>query len=98
MAGLHGGMGINTLCKEFLDEYDLPYSLREDFTRSMLRINEEKVDIFLGSHMQHNKTAEKAKRVKEGDRFAFVDPKEWVPYNLECIESLVRMVKKENEQ
>lgn len=34
-AGLHGGMGINTLSKEFLDKYSLPYELRNDFKRSM---------------------------------------------------------------
>ena len=30
-AGLHGGMGINTLSREFLLKYSLPFSLREDF-------------------------------------------------------------------
>ena len=95
-AGLHGGMGINTLSREFLDAYALPHSLREDFVRSMHRLNEERVDIFLGNHMQHNHTEQKAQRVKEGDRLAFVNPDEWRPYNLWCIENLNKMVKKEN--
>ena len=89
-------MGINTLSREFLDAYALPYSLREDFVRSMHRLNEERVDIFLGNHMQHNHTEQKAQRVKEGDRLAFVNPDEWRPYNLWCIENLNKMVKKEN--
>ena len=96
--GLHGGMGINTLCREFLDAYGLPYSLRDDFTNSMLRLAKEKVDIFLGNHMQHNRTAEKAERVKAGDKYAFVDPAEWEAYNLWCIENLANMVRKEAEQ
>ena len=94
-AGLHGGMGINTLCKEFLDKYSLPYSLRDDFVKSMLRLNEEKVDIFLGNHMQHNNTEEKAEKVKNGDVYAFVNPDEWNKYNIWCIENLNNMIKEE---
>ena len=45
-AGLHGGMGMNTLTDEFLTGYNLPFSLREDFRNSMKRLNEEHVDIF----------------------------------------------------
>ena len=98
IAGLHGGMGINTLCKEFLDKYDLPYTLREDFVRSMLRLNQEKVDIFLGNHMQHNHTERKAELVRSGNRLAFVDPDEWQAYNLWCIKNLENMIKKEKKQ
>lgn len=91
-AGLHGGMGINTLSKEFLDKYSLPYELRNDFKRSMLRLNEEKVDIFLGNHMQHNDTLGKADRVSKGEADAFINPDEWGKYNLWCIENLDNMV------
>lgn len=94
-AGLHGGMGINTLSKEFLDKYNLPYSLRDDFRNSMLRLNEENVDIFLGNHMQHNNTEEKAEKLKNGDKYAFVNPDEWRQYNLWCIENLENMIKQE---
>jgi metallo-beta-lactamase class B len=97
-AGLHGGMGINTLTREYLDKYALPYSLREDFRRSMLRLAKEKVDIFLGNHMQHNKTAEKADKARGGDRLAFVKSDEWSPYCLWCIENLNNMIKKEIEK
>lgn len=97
-AGLHGGMGINTLCREFLDKYSLPYSLRDDFKKAMLRLNDEKVEIFLGNHMQHNFTEEKAEKLKNGDKYAFVDPDEWAKYNLWCIENLENMVNKENEK
>ena len=96
IAGLHGGMGINTLCKEFLEKYDLPYTLRAAFVRSMLRLNEDHVDIFLGNHMQHNHTEKKATLVRSGDQRAFIDPSEWQPYNLWCIENLEKMIKKEN--
>jgi metallo-beta-lactamase class B len=97
-AGLHGGMGINTMCKEFLDKYNLPYSLRDDFVKSMYRLNEEKVDIFLGNHMQHNKTESKAKLLQEGNKYAYVDASEWQPYNLWCIENLNAMIARENAE
>ena len=95
-AGLHAGSGINTMCKEFLDKYGLPYSLREDFKASMKRLNEEKVDIFLGNHMQQNKTDEKAKEVLSGNKYAFVDPTAWQEYNLFCIDNLDKMIETEN--
>lgn len=94
-AGLHGGMGINTLERGFLEKYDLPFTLREDFCNSMLRLNQEHVDIFLGNHMQHNHTGEKYQRLLQGDAKAFVNPEEWQPYNLWCIENLKTMIEKE---
>ena len=94
-AGLHGGMGINTLSREFLNKYNLSYSLREEFKKSMLRLNEEKVDIFLGNHMQHNDTLGKLERLNEGVTDAFVLPDEWKQFNLLCIENLENMVERE---
>ena len=97
-AALHGGMGTNTLCHEYLDRYNLPYTLREDFVQSMLRLNEEKVDIFLGNHMQHNRTEEKAEMVKKGDKKAFIVPGEWEKANLSYIDNLNKLLDKENEK
>ncbi len=94
-AGLHGGMGINTLSADFLKKYDLPFSLRDDFKNSMLRLNKEKVDIFLGNHMQHNHTLEKAQMLKDGNLHAFINKNEWQAYNLWCIENLENMVNNE---
>lgn len=93
--GLHGGMGINTLTRDFLDKYNLPYTLRGDFINSMNRLNEERVDIFLGNHMQHNDTIGKAKRLENGDKYAFVNPNEWHIYNLWCIKNLENMISSE---
>ena len=89
-------MGIYTLSGDFLKTYSLPYTLREDFVRSMKRLNEERVEIFLGNHMQHNHTEQKAELIKSGSKLAFVDPDEWQTYNLWCIENLEKMIKKEN--
>ena len=92
-AGLHGGMGINTLSDEFLNRYNLPLSLRDDFRKSMLRLNEEKVDIFLGNHMQHNDTLGKYERLMKGETDAFINSDEWQPYNEWCIENMKNIEK-----
>ena len=94
-AGLHGGMGVNTLSAEYLNKYHLPFSLRDDFKNSMLRLNKEKVDIFLGNHMQHNNTLLKYQEIQKGNNKAFVNQNEWKPYNLWCIENLQNMVNEE---
>ena len=96
-AGLHGGMGTNTMTSEYLDKYSLPYTLRDDFRRSMHRLAEERVDIFLGNHMQHNKTCEKADRVRAGDKYAFVNADEWAPFAMWCIDHLEDVIKGEKK-
>ena len=96
-AGLHGGMGINTMCREFLDKYGLSYDCREKFANAMDRLKEERVDIFLGNHMQHNHTAERYARILEGDEKAFVRPEEWAEYAEWAKQNMLRMVEKENQ-
>jgi len=97
-AGLHGGMGINTMCRSFLEKYDLPFSLREDFKKAMDRLCEEDVDIFLGNHMQHNKTPERYQQVMAGDKEAFVDKSAWAEYAVWAKNNLIQMEQKENNQ
>ena len=45
--------------------------------------------------MQHNHTEKKAELIKSGSSLAFIDPSEWQPYNLWCIEDLKKMIEKE---
>ena len=94
-AGLHGGMGINTMCREYLTAYGLPFSLRDDFCAAMDRLASEPVDIFLGNHMQHNMTTQKYARIQAGERLAFVDPAEWGAYCLWAKNNLLAMIEKE---
>ena len=95
-AGLHGGMGINTMSRKFLEKYGLPLSCREDFKKAMDRLAEEKVDIFLGNHMQHNHTPERYQQVIAGDTEAFVHPGEWAEYAVWAKQNLINMENKEN--
>ncbi len=97
-AGLHGGMGINTMCRSFLDKYGLSYDCREKFVAAMDRLKKERVDIFLGNHMQHNHTPERYEQVMAGDRYAFVHPEEWAEYAEWAKQNLFAMIKKENNK
>ena len=94
-AGIHGGMGTNTMAASFLDKYNLSYDCRDRFLRSMDRLNEEKVDIFLGNHAKHNHTKEKREQVLAGDKYAFVNKTEWKEFNEFCKTNLLNMIEKE---
>ncbi len=96
-AGLHGGMGINTMSLEFLDKYGLSHDCRAQFLAAMDRLSSIPVDIFLGNHMQHNHTAQRTQAVLSGNKRAFIVPEEWKPYCLWCKENLLHMIKKEQE-
>lgn len=96
-AALHGGMGINTMCREFLDKYGLSYDCRDRFAAAMDRLREIPVDIFLGNHVQHNHTVEKSEKVFAGDTKAFVVPGEWAEYAQWAKQNMLHMVEEENK-
>lgn len=95
--GLHGGMGINTMCREFLDKYNLSYDCRENFRNAMDRLAKEHVDIFLGNHMQHNHTPERYKELINGNKKAFVNPDEWSVYCKWAKENMENMIREEEK-
>lgn len=96
-AGLHGGMGLNTMCREFLDKYGLDYGCRDSFMNAMDRLKKEKVDIFLGNHMQHNHTKEKYEQICRGNLKAFIDSAEWAEYAEWAKMNLIKLIEKENK-
>ena len=91
-----GGLGSNSIKKEFLKKYNLPLSLQQDFLDSMDRLAEEKVDIFLGNHVRNNKTQEKYELLKNGDKYAFVNPNEWSERMLDYKRDFESIMNQEN--
>lgn len=77
-AALHGGLGINTLHREFMEATGYTAS-REEFFSWIDRMKDWKVDIYLGSHTCQAHTVEKlAQRAKDPDGpNPFIDPTEW---------------------
>ena len=91
-AALHAGVGFNSMREEFLREYGLPLTLREDFCRSLSRLSEEPVDIFLGNHMSQNETGRKRRAILSGDLRAFIDADEWKRFNLQTVEEMKKFM------
>lgn len=58
-AGMFGGAGSNTLRREFLETHNISFENRQKFIDSINKIKDEKVEIFLGNHLQNNRTEEK---------------------------------------
>ena len=94
-AGMHGGVGINSMSREFLDEYGLSYDCREKFLKGLDRLKEEHVDIFLGNHIGNNDTEGKYAKRKQGGSNPFINPAEWRPFLERCGKSLQDMIEKE---
>ena len=96
-AALHGGAGLNSLTKKFLDEYGLSYDCRKDYVASAERLKALKVDIFLGNHAWQNQTREKQALLAENPD-VFVDPKALGLYADKCKADLAALLEKEKAE
>ena len=95
---MHGGVGLNSLARDFLKRRNLPPDLPERFRQSLRALREEPVDIVLGNHPDQNDTKGKAARLRAGDMRAFVDPGEWRRF-LEAREQMLdQMLEREREE
>lgn len=97
-ACIHGGAGLNTMKKAFLDKYGLPYSYREDYLASVERLKKLKVDIYLGNHVGQNKTPEKYQQLMAGNKDAFVDPTGLAEFVEQKKQTLLAMIEEDNKQ
>ena len=79
-AGMHGGVGINTLSEGYIKEKRLPADMREKFLSGLGRLKSERVELFLGNHVHNNNTETKLEKVAKGDKNAFITPEEWIPF------------------
>ena len=94
-AGMFGGAGINTLEKEFLVKNGLPFENRDKYFASLEKIENEKVDIFIGNHVGNNNTEEKLKEAETADENPFIKPDEWKEFLESCRISLENLIKSE---
>jgi metallo-beta-lactamase class B len=78
MAGMHGGAGLNTLCRRFVEQYGNTHS-RADFLQGLEKVRNEHVDILLGNHAMQNHTLEKRARMLQSPEAPnpFLNPDEW---------------------
>lgn len=78
-AGMHGGVGFNSMSLKFLKKYGLSADCRRQFSEGLAKLKNERVDVFVGNHLWNNRTDEKlAERAKNpSGPNPFVDPSEW---------------------
>ena len=98
VAGIHGGAGLNSLKKSFLDRYGLSYDCREDYLNSVERLKKLNVDIYLGNHVGQNKTPQKYQQLIEGNKDAFVDPTGLAEFVERCKTDLFQLLEQEKVQ
>lgn len=94
-ACIHGGAGLNSLKKSFLDQYGLSYDCREDYFRSVDRLEKINADIYLGNHVGQNQTPQKYQRLLAGDKDAFVDPEGLRNFVRQCRKGLQDLIEQE---
>ena len=95
-AALCGGIGINTLSRDFIEEFHVGF-YRELFVSSMHKIMFEHADIVLGNHTAQNDTLGKRERMlqdPEGPN-PFIDPDEWTPFIRRALQNYENMVRDE---
>ncbi len=91
-AGMFGGAGLNTLVKGKFDYEDC----RDDYRKSVNRLLEEKVELFIGNHSWNNHTYEKWLDLCETGENHFVDPSEWTEFLRSCLRKLDETIAKDN--
>lgn len=76
IAAMHGGIGMNSMRADFLNEYGLSFDCRESFKTGLSKVRHEQVDIVMGNHPGQSDTEGKQKRLQNGVE-SIVDPMEW---------------------
>ncbi|MGN0871564.1 MAG: MBL fold metallo-hydrolase [Victivallales bacterium] len=94
-AGMHGGVGINSMGRNFLDAYGLSYECRSRFFAGLERLKKEPVDIPLGNHVGCNDTLGKAARLRKGKENPFIAPQEWPMFLDQCRDRLWDLIRSE---
>ena len=90
--GTFGGAGINTLQSEYIRKYHLESEdWRGYFRKSLKRAMQEKVDLFIGNHVNQNNTPERYRRLTMGDEKAFVDSSTWNVFLNDCEAALNKL-------
>lgn len=96
-AGMHGGLGLNTLTKEYLEEHHLPLSNRDRYLAGLERAKKEPVELFLGNHVGNNDTEGKLQMLKTAKENPFIDADAFTACLDQCRNQLMNLIKKEQE-
>lgn len=89
--GMFGGAGANTMAQGHFD-YE---GCREDYRRSLHRLQKEKVDVFIGNHVWNNDTAVKGELLLKTGENKFIDASLWHTFLTFCEKRLDEVIAKE---
>ena len=78
-AGMHGGVGINTMQTKFLRKYGLSAECRQAFLDAAAKLRDEPVEVLVGNHLGNYDAMGKLRRRAENPDGPnpFVEPGEW---------------------
>ncbi len=94
--GMFGGAGIPQVKKDFMHRRGVSYLMRGEFFKSIERLKNEHVDVFVGNHAGQNKTAEKKALMETAAENPFIDPTEWLRFLNKTEQKLWRVIKEES--
>lgn len=80
--GYYGGFGFNTLQADYLNEIgDITFEARQEYLKSLEKVKNQKVDIFMGNHTANVDLLEKRKYMQEHpEENPFIDSQAWKKY------------------
>ena len=95
-AGMFGGAGTNTLVPSFLDKYNRDPICRQEMLDSLLKMKQEKVELFLGNHLPNNHTEEKLALLETAEVNPFIanSQAEWEAFLDERIKKVQAIIDK----
>ncbi len=96
--GMHGGVGTNTLERDYLERHGLPLSLRDEFRAGLKELKSEPVDLLIGNHPEQCDTLGKFERIQRGETNAFVDSAAWGLFLDRCTARLDGLLEKDSRQ
>jgi len=96
-AGLYGGIGVNTLCRDFIEKYGNA-DCRDVHLKSLEKVRHEHLDIVLGNHTGQNHTKEKFKKMCDNPagENPFINPHEWIEF-IDFAENLYNRMLRDEE-
>jgi len=96
-AGLYGGIGVNTLCRDSIQKFGNA-DCRDVYLTSLEKVRNEPVDIVLGNHTGQNHTKEKYTQMCDhpAGKNPFIKPHEWNEF-IDFAENLYNQMLRDEE-
>lgn len=94
---MHGGVGLNTMSREYFEENNQPITLRDEFIASLKRLDEMEVDICLPSHTNQVGILQLVPEITE-DHNPFIDSSIWHELMHERLERTYALIEQEKQE